>query len=178
MFLDECGFSNQPVVRRSWSRCGKTPLIKSFPSRRRLHAIGSICLLGNGKIREHFQVQGRSINDMDLLWFLHHLHRTYRQQLLVIWDNWSVHKKLETAIQELELSWVQFERLPPYAPELNPVEHLWSQTKYHDMANYVPPADTEQWHARVEQSLRKTNRRKKLLKSFFKGCDLDIQEFD
>jgi hypothetical protein len=32
--------------------------------------------------------------------------------------------------------------LPPYAPELNPVEYVWEEIKYHQMANYAP-ADLE-----------------------------------
>lgn len=32
------------------------------------------------------------------------------------------------------------ERLPPYAPELNPVEAVWSWLKYGQLANYVPDA--------------------------------------
>jgi transposase len=33
---------------------------------------------------------------------------------------------------------VEFEWLPAYAPELNPVEARWSNTKYSDLANFVP----------------------------------------
>ena len=31
--------------------------------------------------------------------------------------------------------WLTVERLPPYAPELNPVEMLWSSIKTHELAN-------------------------------------------
>jgi len=34
------------------------------------------------------------------------------------------------------------EPLPPWAPELNPVEDVWSWLKYGELANYVPE-DTE-----------------------------------
>ena len=46
---------------------------------------------------------------------------------MVVWDNWSVHGKLEKFFALLEVSWIEFERLAPYAPELNPVEFSWSQ---------------------------------------------------
>ena len=178
MFLDECGFSSQPVVRKSWSRIGQTPVIALPPSRRRLSAIGAICLRPDGKLREHFQIQSRGVKADDLFWFLIELWRHYQQHpLIVVWDNWSVHGKVEKAFDRLDLTWAQFERLPPYAPELNPVEYSWSQTKYHDMANYVAPPDTEQWTCRIENSLRRTNRRKTLLRSFFAGSQLDLREF-
>lgn len=28
--------------------------------------------------------------------------------------------------------------LLPYAPDLNPVEHVWKHTKYDELANYIP----------------------------------------
>ena len=33
---------------------------------------------------------------------------------------------------------VRVERLPAYAPELNPVEFLWGHLKNHDLANVTP----------------------------------------
>ncbi|WP_162271832.1 transposase [Gemmata sp. SH-PL17] len=33
---------------------------------------------------------------------------------------------------------VHLERLPPYAPELNPVELVWSWLKYAQLSNFVP----------------------------------------
>lgn len=165
-------------MRRSWSRRGVTPVIEYSPSRRRLHAVGAICLTPGGTVREHFQIRRKGISDADLFWFLVQLRRYYNRPLIAVWDNWSVHTKVEKWFKLLELEWIEFERLPPYAPELNPVEFLWSQTKYHDLSNYVPPASTDDWITDVETSLRAANRRKKLLKSFFKGAGLDINEFN
>ena len=34
--------------------------------------------------------------------------------------------------------WIQFEWLPAYAPELNPVEQCWNRTKYSDLPNFIP----------------------------------------
>lgn len=177
VFIDECGFSSQPVVRRTWAKRGQTPIIQYSSSRRRLSATGAICLSPGGKLREHFQIEKRGITANDLFWFLINLCRHYKRPLIVVWDNWSVHHKVERWCQQLGLNCLSFERLPPYAPELNPVEFSWSQTKYHDMSNYVPPTDTEHWISDIQKSFRKTNRRKKLLKSFFKGCKLSISDF-
>ena len=33
---------------------------------------------------------------------------------------------------------IQLAFLPPYAPELNPVEYLWAWLKRHALANYCP----------------------------------------
>jgi transposase len=33
---------------------------------------------------------------------------------------------------------IEVEELPPYAPELNPVDYVWSYVKYARLANYCP----------------------------------------
>ena len=40
-------------------------------------------------------------------------------------------------------SWLVVERLPAYAPELNPVEGLWSSLKAVEMANLTSPTLAE-----------------------------------
>jgi len=36
------------------------------------------------------------------------------------------------------IDWFEVERLPGYAPDLNPVEMIWDHTKYADLANFFP----------------------------------------
>jgi len=48
---------------------------------------------------------------------------------------------------------IEFEWLPAYAPELNPVESRWSHTKYSDLANFVPD-DTPRLKRAVRKSLK------------------------
>ena len=38
---------------------------------------------------------------------------------------------------ETQRHWLQVERLPAYAPELNPVEYLWSNLKGVELANFA-----------------------------------------
>ncbi len=40
-------------------------------------------------------------------------------------------------------AWLTVERFPGYAPELNPVEYLWSALKGKDLANYCPDETLE-----------------------------------
>jgi transposase len=68
---------------------------------------------------------------------------------------------------------VDIEWLPPYAPDLNPVERVWSRTKYTDLANYVPE-DIHVLHRAVRRSLRRTQSQCALLGSFFKHAKLKL----
>jgi transposase len=59
--------------------------------------------------------------------------------------------------RETALSAVQFERLPAYAPELNPTEGLWSSLKAVELANLTSPTLAEvidQAHKGVERIRR------------------------
>jgi uncharacterized protein len=66
---------------------------------------------------------------------------------------------------------IQLEFLPPYAPELNPVEYLWAHWKQHQMPNFCPK-DFAELSAFARAKLKRTQRRKLLVAAFWKQADL------
>ena len=56
----------------------------------------------------------------------------------VVFDNASIHraKAVQAFVQENERLSIVY--LPPYAPELNPVELVWAYVKRHVLANLCP----------------------------------------
>jgi transposase len=76
------------------------------------------------------------------------LHKTLKthlkQPLLVIWDEARTHHShfVRDYLDSLD-GHIQIAFLPPYAPDLNPVEYLWAWLKRHAMANYCPDNLTE-----------------------------------
>ena len=63
------------------------------------------------------------------------------QQVVLLWDGLSAHWSHDMrAWLEGQRDWLQVERLPGYAPELNPVEYLWANLKDLELANL--PATT------------------------------------
>ena len=58
--------------------------------------------------------------------------------MIVVWDGGSNHKG--PLVRELlrRFPRLHLERLPGYAPDLNPVEMIWSYLKHGLMANFVP----------------------------------------
>lgn len=78
-------------------------------------------------LRFYFQLFPGAIKGPQIIEFLEHLLRHLRRPLLVIWDGLPAHRSVLVrdfvAAQgdRLVLEW-----LPGYAPELNPVEHIWS----------------------------------------------------
>jgi putative transposase len=68
---------------------------------------------------------------------------------------------------------IRVEWLPPYAPDLNPVEAVWGHTKYSDLANFAP-ADLNDLQAAVVSSLLRKRGPRDLLVGFFRTARVDL----
>jgi transposase len=86
-------------------------------------------------------------------------------------DRWSVHRSGARRLLHRLGSSVQIEWLPAYAPDLNPVEAVWSHTQYADLANYIPD-DVQHLAYEVARSLDRTASDQSLLASFFHHAEL------
>jgi hypothetical protein len=64
-----------------------------------------------------------------------------------------------------------FEWLPPYAPDLNPVEMVWNRTRYCDLANFLPD-DLLSLHSAAVVSLTFMRSEQNLLRAFFQHAKL------
>jgi hypothetical protein len=60
------------------------------------------------------------------------------QRVVLLWDGLSAHwsHKMRAHLDS-QRAWLQVERLPAYAPELNPVEYLWASLKGGELANFA-----------------------------------------
>jgi transposase len=62
------------------------------------------------------------------------------QKATLLWDGLPAHRsRAMRAWLATQRSWLVVERLPAYAPELNPVEGLWSSLKAVELANLTSP---------------------------------------
>jgi len=84
----------------------------------------------------HFYI---AANSAAIIGFLTTLLRKMRQRLLVMWDRLGAHKGrcLKRWVGK-QKGRIALARLPPYAPELNPVEGIWAHLKTHEIANLCP----------------------------------------
>jgi putative transposase len=72
-------------------------------------------------------------------------------------------------------SWLTVYRLPPYAPELNPVEAVWSHLK-RSLAN-LAKRNLSQLTALVKARLKRMQYRPSLLDGFLASARLDLTPF-
>lgn len=146
----------------------------SWDRRDRLSVIGAVVLSPTRtRVGCCFHLQRKNVKTDDAVEFLRRLRRKVRRPLIVVWDRWSVHRSAQKLIAKLGWKQIEFELLPAYCPELNPVEAMWSHAKYAKLANFVPD-DIEELDAAVHASLddQACNHRLKL--SFFKTAQLRL----
>jgi transposase len=76
--------------------------------------------------------------------FLKQLRRSLKGKLLIIWDQLTAHRSriVRDYVDSTEGA-LQLAFLPAYAPELNPVEYLWSHWKQHELGNFCPKTFAE-----------------------------------
>ncbi|MCI0561207.1 MAG: transposase, partial [Nitrososphaera sp.] len=70
---------------------------------------------------------------------------------------------------------LHLERLPAYAPELNPVEAVWSWLKYAQLSNFVPD-DLAQLDREINNRLKRLRDNRDLLRSLWEGSELPFLE--
>lgn len=136
VFIDETGFSERPPLRRTWGPRGETPVV-AVRGRcwKRVSAIGALSYrLDGSESRVFLCMHDDTIRTLQVRRFVSHLHRHLEGPVLLIWDGLNAHRALAVRQRIAAYGW-QAERLPAYAPELNPVEGLWSWTKGVALAN-------------------------------------------
>jgi transposase len=136
--VDESGFSERPSVRRTWSPKGKTPVLRLPYNWKRLSAIGALATDPSGRrVRAFLSLRPGAVNSEVIMEFLANLRRHVRGKVVVVWDRLGAHKSNRTkAYVAARRRWLSIEYLPPYAPELNPVEAMWAYLGATTLANY------------------------------------------
>jgi transposase len=174
VFIDESGFMMQPLVRRTWAERGKTPILDQWERRDRVSALTALSLSPQRRrVRMFFRLLDHNAKAEDFVWFLVDLRNELRRKLHVVWDNFGAHRKAENFLQTIGCQWIYFHRLPPYAPELNPVEHVWTTAKWGRLAN-APPSDPDTMRSNVDQTLTAQSREQHLLQSHFRWAQPDL----
>lgn len=169
VFIDESGLSERPHRVRTWAPRGQTPVLQYHFNWKVLSAAA-----GTTWWNFYFRLYQGAIRAPQVVDFLSHLLRQLRCKLLVVWDGLPAHRA--TLVREFiaaQNGRLAIERLPGYAPELNPVEYIWGYWKHHELPNFCPRDFAElSYHAR--HALRRMRRRPRLVQSFWKQAELSL----
>ena len=116
-----------------------------------------------------FHLQPGSMDKYDFLKFLKDVKTEMKgKKLLLIWDRLPAHRsKLVMDYVREQKAWLRIEHYPAYAPELSPVEFMWSAMKGKDLAQ-IPPQGLKHLKSMVRRSVRRIKSDTSLLKGFLK----------
>lgn len=163
-FQDESGISLIPVLGRTWAKKGKTPKIKVTGKR------GGFCVTSAvspaGKMV--FRIEKGKIKAAQHIEFLKQIMKQHpKRKIIVVEDSAPVHKakKVDKFVEENNKRLAVY-RLPSYAPELNPTEHVWAYLKAHELKTHQAQNTDELKHL-VKRKMQSIQMKKNLIHSFF-----------
>jgi len=139
LFLDESGFSQRPSVRRTWAPRGQTPVLTHAFNWKKMSIVAVLAFRWDGRRdRLYFEMTPGSYNAESLEPFIVNVKREMgRRKCILLWDGLPAHKskRMQDFLEE-QKRWLAVERLPSYAPDLNPVESIWGNVKGQELANF------------------------------------------
>jgi hypothetical protein len=164
-----------PLLRRSWAPRGSAPVIRQrTANHQKVSAIAALSVYpARRRVGLWFRLHpGQEIRWPKALGFVRSLLRQLRGPLILIWDRLNAHRAAKRRLDGLRRLAVEF--LPPYAPELNPVENVWSHLKMNPLAN-LPIHELNELRATASRHGRSLQRRQRLLRSFVQHSPLSLR---
>ncbi|MBI3051520.1 IS630 family transposase [Candidatus Woesearchaeota archaeon] len=141
--IDEASFNLTTTYKRIWFPRGETPRGAFFWSSKKLITFGA--LTSDHKFYYDFY---DSQNSLTFKHFLRNLFEKLnpKKKYVLILDNAGFHKTqcIRSLFEEFS-GRIKVEYIPPYSPELNPIETCWKVTKNHvTKSQYFPTIDEMQ----------------------------------
>jgi transposase len=169
VFIDESGLSERPTRVKTWAPRGETPILQHSFNWKQLSLIAGVTFW-----RFYFRFFPGAIKAPQLVEFLKALTQQIDGKLLIVWDGLPAHRsRLVRAYVESLGDRIVLERLPAYAPELNPVEYLFGYTKQRELANLCA-ATIDEVKTFARRRLRAMQRRSTLVTAFWQQAELAI----
>lgn len=150
--MDESGISERPTRVRTWAPKGQTPIIQFHFNWTHVSVIAGLtrtnCL---------FRLHEGSIKKEEIVDFLKAL-KAHRSRL--------VRDYLDGLQGHIQIAF-----LPPYAPDMNPVEYLWAWLKRHALANYCPD-NLSELHTTARNKLKSAQKRPSIIAACWQQATL------
>ena len=175
--MDESGLLMAPLVRRSWALRGQPPVLEQKARRR--EKVSAAAALWLTPLRDRLGLAFLTLIDgyfdnEAVAEFLEGALQGLSEPVIVIWDGGPMHKGHPiTALVEQSDGRLDLEPLPAYAPELMPVEQLWTWLKYSRLCNFAAE-DAPQLNGVVIRELEAVREDQERLRNFFHASDLPL----
>ena len=149
-FVDQSGFAPTLPTNHTWGRLGKRLLVPyQAPQGRRVNVVGAVAPHDPAGVRFVYETRCKSEGRYDATAHLAFVERVAAagdpdRPCVVVLDNYAVHhaKPVQAAVPDLTERGITFCYLPPYSPELNPIEAVWKQVKHYELPERSYPTET------------------------------------
>lgn len=132
LFMDSVHPTQTTKLSYGWIRTGKKKEISTTAGRTRLNIVGAIQL---GQLADALTSQYDTINAESIVDFMKKMRSHYGEKTIhLILDKSGYHRAGLVAEKAIELN-IKLHFLPPYSPNLNPIERLWKVMNEHARNN-------------------------------------------
>lgn len=130
MFQDEARFGRMVRIRRCWAPAPARPVVCNGYEREFVYVYGAVSPVEG----QHDWMITRQMNTANMSAFLAQVSKKHRSEFIVmVVDGASSHVCKDLVVPKN----IRLLRLPPYAPELNPQEHVWDELREKEFPNRV-----------------------------------------
>ena len=156
---------------RTYAPRGQTPRLRVRLTRDHLSAISAVTATG----RLYLNVLARPFRGPDVVRFLRHLLSHLPGTLLVIWDGSPIHRArvVKDFLAAGAAPRLCLERLPAYAPDLNPDEGVWRHLKRVELRN-VCCRDLPHLRTELARATKRLRRRPHVLRGCIRHAGYDL----
>jgi transposase len=167
-FLDEAGFQSDPPLGRTYGLKGQTPVVVTSGQRQSINVISAVTARGGFWAATY---TGK-LNAEAFVAFLKNFMKGRRGKVLLVVDGHPAHKAnmVKQYVQSLK-GRLELHFLPPYAPDLNPDEFVWSHMKTNGVSK-KPLKKNESMRKRVEEDIANIQGNPELVRSFFSAVSV------
>jgi putative transposase len=143
VFTDESGFMLLPLVHRTLAPKGRAaPLVHRARHRDRVSVAAAVTLSpARGHVGLYYKTYPNGYVNVEVYAdFVRGLLRQIHNPLVLVHDRGNMHRgePMRQLQRDFSAERLNLNLLPPYAPDLNPVEPLWNFAKDKQLSNFVP----------------------------------------
>ena len=128
VYIDESGVSHQMINEYCWTEKGSEVIGERSGAKRGRTSV--VAALNGENINAPMAYSGTMNGELFLYWLKNFLAASLKKGQVVVMDNAAIHKvkRVREIIEDVGCSLIY---LPPYSPDLNPIENYWAVMKSH-----------------------------------------------
>ena len=179
VFADDCGQTVRPLKASTWAPRGVTPIVAvTAAGNVRVSVAGLVCYRPGERSRLIYRTmlhrgrkgEPKGFREHDFARLLDAAYQQLQAPIVLIWDGLNAHKSARMRMLAAAWPWLRVYQLPSYAPELNPVEKIWSAMK-RSLGN-LPARKASTLSEAVKNRLKKMQYRHALIDTYLTGTGL------